>query len=123
MRDCRWAATEESGSHRRLSMVGGGTQRSCVHACPHDAGSSDQIQTSRWLARLTTRATLGMNGPLKRRAQDHAQPHADERVRCGCARGAHYSMQTFHDQATTEADVAHHNVPLSGPASCYMTGT
>ena len=40
MRDCRWAATEESGSRRRLSTVGGGTQRSCVHADSRDAAEA-----------------------------------------------------------------------------------
>ena len=48
MGDCRWAATEESGSRRRLSMVGGGTQRSCVHADSHDAAATGWEPRESW---------------------------------------------------------------------------
>ena len=48
MGDCRWAATEESGSRRRLSTVGLGTQRSCRHAYPRDAAEAGWEPRESW---------------------------------------------------------------------------
>ena len=52
MRDCRRAATEESGSRRRLSMVGSGEQREYYwvrqHACHHDAAEAGWEPRESW---------------------------------------------------------------------------
>ena len=88
MGDCRRAATEESGSRRRLSTVGLGTQRSCRHADSRDAAAAgwEPRESWPWHRSLLPPSVLDACDGRAFRCQRAARPRRT-------ARGSHASVK------------------------------
>ena len=88
MGDCRWAATEESGSRRRLSTVGLGNQRVRRHADSHDAAATgwEPRESWPWHRSLLPPSVLDACDGRAFRCQRAARPRRT-------ARGSHASVK------------------------------